>query len=56
VQGSRVATTVTTRLGEWAKVGGTASQEARDDRGIGASRTVRAAQSRRMWLKVEELN
>jgi hypothetical protein len=56
VQGSRVATTVTTRLGEWAEVGGTASREARDDRGIGASRTVRAAQSRRMWLKVEELN
>jgi hypothetical protein len=56
VQGSRVATTVTTRLGEWVEVGGTPSQEARDDRGIGAARTVRTAQSRRMWLKVEELH
>jgi type II secretory pathway component GspD/PulD (secretin) len=56
VQGSRVATTVTARLGEWVEVGGTASQEARDDRGIGAARTVRAAQSRRTWLKVEELH
>jgi hypothetical protein len=55
VQGQRVATTVTTRLGEWAEVGGTASQEARDDRGIGAVRTTRTAQSRRVFLKVEEL-
>jgi len=55
VQGSRVATTVTTRLGEWVEVGGTGSQEARDDRGIGAARTARATQSRRVWLKVEEL-
>jgi hypothetical protein len=55
VQGQRVATTVTTRLGEWVEVGGTGSQEARDDRGIGAARTTRATQSRRVWLKVEEL-
>ena len=54
VQGQRVATTVTTRLGEWAEVGGTASQEARDDRGIGAD-APRTAQSRRVFLKVEEL-
>jgi hypothetical protein len=55
VQGQRVATTVTTRLGEWVEVGGTGSQEARDDRGIGAARTTRATQSRRVWLKLEEL-
>jgi hypothetical protein len=55
VQGQRVATTVTTRLGEWVEVGGIASQEARDDRGIGAARVARAQQSRRVWLKVEEL-
>jgi type II secretory pathway component GspD/PulD (secretin) len=55
VQGSRVATTVTARLGEWVELGGAGSQEARDDRGIGAARTERATQSRRVWLKVEEL-
>ena len=55
VQGQRVATTVTTRLGEWVEVGGAGSQEARDDRGIGAARTTRSTQSRRVWLKVEEL-
>jgi hypothetical protein len=56
VQGQRVATTVTSRLGEWVEVGGSASQEARDDRGIGAARATRAQQSRRVWLKVEELH
>jgi hypothetical protein len=55
VQGQRVATTVTTQLGEWVEVGGTGSEAARDDRGIGAARTERTAQSRRVWLKVEEL-
>jgi hypothetical protein len=55
VQGQRVASTVTTRLGEWVEVGGTGSQEARDDRGIGTARTARVQQSRRVWLKVEEL-
>jgi len=51
----RVATTVTTRLGEWVEVGGTGSQDARDDRGIGSARSARTTQSRRVWLKVEEL-
>ena len=55
IQAQRVDTTVTTRLGEWTEIGGTASQATRDDRGIVAARSARATQSRRVWLKVEEL-
>lgn len=55
VQGQRMATTITTRLGEWVEIGGTASAAARDDRGIGSASRVRAAESRRLWVKVEEL-
>ena len=54
VQGQRLATTVTARLGEWVEIGGTASASARDDRSIGAARNVRASESRRVWVKVEE--
>jgi hypothetical protein len=56
VQGQRLSTTLTARLGEWVEVGGTASSAARDDRGIASARGVRATESRRVWVKVEELN
>ncbi len=55
VQGQRMATTVTASLGEWVEIGGTASAAARDDRGIGSASRARAAESRRVWVKVEEL-
>src|SRR5262245_13542082 len=55
IQAQRVDTTVTTRLGDWTAIGGTASQAARDDRGIAAASSARATQSRRVWVKVEEL-
>jgi hypothetical protein len=55
IQAQRVDTTVTTRLGEWTEIGSTASQAARDDRGIAAASSARAGQSRGVWLKVEEL-
>jgi hypothetical protein len=55
IQGQRVATTVTTRLGEWTEIGGTASSAARDDRGIATASRARATESRRVWVKVEEL-
>ena len=54
-QGQRAATTVNARLGEWVEVAGTASDMVRDDRGIAGARHTTAAQSRRVWLKVEEL-
>lgn len=51
----RAATMITTRLGEWVEIGGTASASARDDRGIASANTRRATEVRRMWVKVEEL-
>lgn len=55
VQGQRVATTVTARLGEWVEIGGMASSAARDDRGIASASRARSAESSRVWVKVEEL-
>lgn len=55
VQAQRVATTVTTRLGEWVEIGGTALAAARDERGIASASRMRSAESRRVWVKVEEL-
>ena len=55
VQAQRVATTVTTRFGEWVEIGGTASAAARDERGIASASRMRGAESRRVWVKVEEL-
>ena len=55
VQGQRIATTVAARLGEWVEIGGTAAQAARDDRGLSAASRARSAESRRVWIKVEEL-
>jgi opacity protein-like surface antigen len=56
VQGQRVATTITARLGEWIEIGGSASGAAREDRGIGSASGTRATGSRRVWVKVEALN
>lgn len=55
VQAQRLATTVTTRMGEWTEIGGTVSGTARDDRAIGSASSSRANEARRVWLKVEEL-
>jgi hypothetical protein len=55
VQGQRVDTTITTRLGEWTEIAGAASDQARDERGIAATSRTRATESRRVWVKVEEL-
>jgi hypothetical protein len=50
------ATSVTTRLGEWVEIAGTASAAARDERGIASASRMRAIESRRVWVRVEELN
>jgi hypothetical protein len=55
VQGQRVGTSVRARLGEWVEIGGTESSAARDDRAIASANRARGAESRRVWLKVEEL-
>ena len=55
VQGQRVATTLSAPLGEWFEVGGLAQDAARDDRGIASASRSRSSESRRVWLKVEEI-
>lgn len=55
-QGQRVTTTLSARLGEWVEIGGTASSSARGADGIGSASGTRAAGSRSVWVKVEELN
>jgi hypothetical protein len=55
VQAQRIVTTVTARLGEWVELGGTVAAADRDDRGIASSSARRTSESRRTWVKVEEL-
>lgn len=50
-----LATTLSARLGEWFEVGGVAETAARDDRGIVSASRLRSAESRSIWLKVEEI-
>ena len=49
----RAATSVDARLGEWFEIGALASSARRDEHGIAAASGSRAAQSRRVWVKVE---
>ncbi|OGA06632.1 MAG: hypothetical protein A3D95_06135 [Betaproteobacteria bacterium RIFCSPHIGHO2_12_FULL_69_13] len=55
VQSQRVASSVSARLGEWFEIGGSSSAESRDERGILSTRRSGAAESRRVWVKVEEV-
>jgi type II secretory pathway component GspD/PulD (secretin) len=50
-----LATTVSARLGEWFEVGAMAQTASRADRGIAGVSRARGAESRRVWLKVEEI-
>ena len=54
-QQQHLATTVRARLGEWFEVGGAATSTQRDDRGIASASRSRSTESRRVWLKVEEI-
>ncbi|MEO8144615.1 MAG: secretin N-terminal domain-containing protein [Betaproteobacteria bacterium] len=55
IQGQRAATTVSGRLGEWIELGGADSASTRSDSGILSSRERSESESRRVWVKVEEL-
>jgi type II secretory pathway component HofQ len=55
VQGQRLATSVVGRLGEWFEIGGVAGAASRDDRGIASASRARSSESRRIWVKVEEM-
>lgn len=50
-----LSTTVAARLGEWVELGGVAQAGARDERAIGQAGRTRTSESRRVWVKVEEL-
>jgi hypothetical protein len=51
----RLATTLSARLGEWFEIGATTASAVRDARGMASSSRSRSSETRRVWLKVEEL-
>jgi len=55
MQSQRVVTSASGRLGEWFELGALAGNSATDQRAIGSSSQARATESRRVWVKVEEL-
>lgn len=55
VQGQRMTTSVLGRLGEWFEIGGIAASASRDDRGLASTSRSRSSESRRVWVKVEEM-
>jgi hypothetical protein len=55
VQGQRVSSTVSGRLGEWIELGGSSGASARADGGPLSSRERTASVERAVWVKVEEL-
>jgi hypothetical protein len=55
MQSQRVAATASGRLGEWFELGALGAGSASDQRGVGTSARQQTTDSRRVWVKVEEL-
>lgn len=55
IQTERAVSTVSGRLGEWIELGGSDSASTRDATGILSSRESRSSDSRRIWVRVEEV-
>ena len=55
IQSAQASSTVSARLGEWVEVGGAATVGSREDRAIGSASRSSSTDSRRVWLKVEEI-
>ena len=51
----RMVSTVSGPLGEWFSLGAVAEAGARDSRGIGSASASRGSETRRVWVKVEEI-
>jgi len=51
----RASTTVSARLGEWFEIGGAAASASREGRGIASASRSASAETRRIWLKVDEV-
>ena len=55
LQSQRIATSAVGRLGEWFEIGGVAAASARNDRNVGSSTRAGESESRRVWVKVDEI-
>ena len=55
VQEQRVTASASGRLGEWFELGAIAGGGARDDRGLASASRSRSSETRRIWVKVEEI-
>lgn len=55
VQGQRMTTSASGRLGEWFELGAIVASGAGDDRGLASANRSRSSESRRVWVKVEEI-
>jgi hypothetical protein len=53
--GSAAATTASGRLGEWFELGAVAMTAARDDRGIASASRASGGETRRVWIRVDEV-
>ncbi|MSQ49662.1 MAG: hypothetical protein EXR30_04650 [Betaproteobacteria bacterium] len=55
IQAERAASTVSGRLGEWIELGGTGRGSTSGERGTLSAFELRTSESRRIWVKVEEV-
>jgi len=55
IQAERSASTLSGRLGEWIELSGTGRSGASGERGVLSARELRTTESRRIWVKVEEV-
>lgn len=55
VQGQSAASTVSGRLGEWLELAGTSGMSSRDARGMASGARERSTESRRIWVRVDEV-
>ena len=53
--GSAVATTASGRLGQWFELGQVATTASRDDRGIASASRASGGETRRVWVRVDEV-
>jgi type II secretory pathway component GspD/PulD (secretin) len=53
--GSAAATTAKGRLGEWFELGAVAMTAARDERGIASASRASGGETRRVWIRVDEV-
>jgi len=53
--GSAAATTASGRLGEWFELGAVAMTAARDERGIASASRASGGETRRVWIRVDEV-